>query len=260
MKVISIVNLKGGVGKTTSAINFSYMLAEKGYKVLLIDNDIQGNASAFFDYRKERKANLKTIVDVFNGCEIKQAIYETKYTNLSIIIGEMGIVTVNMELSNMKDISSVLKLHNQLNHIKEDFDYVIIDNAPNMTPNVINALMASNDVIIPLEIDGFSVDGLEEVLKQIKIAKYSGINKTIKLAGVLITKFNSRTKIDKEGEFGLRTGQWTKSKILPVFKNVIHSSVKVKESVMQQIPIVRYNKKSRPAIDYKNAVDEYLSK
>lgn len=254
MRVFAIVNMKGGVAKTTTACNMAYLLAEEGKRVLLVDNDIQGNASAFYEQRKT--AGVPTIADVFRGADLRKAIRPTKYENLFVIMGDMDLASVNMELMarqrNDQGVSAALILKEALGSVADSFDFVIIDCAPNMTPNVINAFLAATDVIVPMEIDGFSIDGLREVENRILEARQS-YNPDCKLAGVLITKFSARTKMDRDGLTFLRE----KTKF-PVFKSVIHMSVKVKESVFAHIPVVEYAKKCRSAVDYRTFIAEIV--
>ena len=250
MRIISIVNMKGGVAKTTTAVNMAYLISKAGQNVLLIDNDIQGNASAFYECRKE--AGMLTIADVFRGADMRAAIRRTKYDRLRVVAGDMDLARVNMELMAEKSADKMLILRQALQNVGP-YDYVIIDCAPNMTPNVINAFMASDDIIVPMEIDGFSIDGLQEVRSRIREAHTSGYNTKVKLRGVLVTKFNARTKMDKEGLKFLQ-----EKTDFPVCKNVIHTSIKVKESVFQHIPVVRYAPKCRPASDYRGFVREIV--
>lgn len=251
MRTFAIVNMKGGVAKTTTACNMAYLLAKQGKRVLLIDNDIQGNASSFFKQRK--MAGQHTIADVFRGAAIKSAIKPTEYENLSVVMGDMDLATVNMELlaDRQRAGRAVIILQEELQTVKDDFDFAIIDCAPNMTPNVINAFMAASDIIVPLEIDGFSIDGLREVETRILEANAAGHK--VRLAGVLVTKYNARTKMDREGLEFLRT----KTKF-PIFDHVIHMSVKVKESVFSHIPVVEYAKRCRPADDYRGFMQELV--
>ncbi|WP_110955737.1 ParA family protein [Anaerosinus massiliensis] len=252
MKIVSIANLKGGVGKSTTAINMAYVLAEKGKKVLIADNDIQSNVSAFFDH-KEIQPN---ITDVFmSGGDIatlRAAIKETKYKNLSILPSTMDLAEANIELAKNSEVEI---LRDCLRSLENDFDYIIIDNAPNMTPNVINAIIASDHIIVPTEIDCFGLDGLDKIKEQVRIAKASELNDNIEIVGVLITKYNGRTKMDREGAQHLRQDKQNK-----LFESMIHLTVKVKESTFQQIPIVRYAKRNRAAVDYIAFVDEYLER
>lgn len=249
MRTFAIVNMKGGVAKTTTACNMAYLMAQNGKCVLLIDNDIQGNASAFYEQRKT--AGTKTVADVFSGASIRDAIRPTRYKNLSVVMGDMDLATVNMELMARRDPRAATILQEALKVVRQDYDYAVIDCAPNMTPNVINAFMAATDIIVPLEIDGFSIDGLREVESRVLEARAAGRN--VSLTGVLVTKFNARTKMDREGLEFLRT----KTKF-PIFHNVIHMSVKVKESVFQHIPVVEYAKKCRPAQDYRAFIAELV--
>lgn len=252
MRTFAIVNMKGGVAKTTTACNMAYLLAKAGKKVLLIDNDIQGNASTFYEQRKT--AGVPTIADVFRGEDIRAAIRPTKYENLFVVMGDMDLAVVNMELMarSKDDASPALILRKALESVAEEFDFTIIDCAPNMTPNVINAFLAATDVIVPMEIDGFSIDGLREVESRVLEARQS-YNPDCKLAGVLITKFSARTKMDNEGLKFLRE----KTKF-PVFQSVIHMSIKVKESVFAHVPVVKYAKKCRPAADYRAFMAEIV--
>lgn len=249
MRTFAIVNMKGGVAKTTTACNMAYLLAQSGKRVLLIDNDIQGNASAFYEQRKT--AGAATVADVFRGAPIREAIRQTRYRNLSVVMGDMDLATVNMELMARRDPRAATILQEALADIRQEYDFAIIDCAPNMTPNVINAFLAATDVIVPLEIDGFSIDGLREVESRVLEARAAGHD--VRLTGVLVTKFNGRTKMDREGLQFLRT----KTKF-PVFHNVIHMSIKVKESVFQHRPVVEYARKCRPAQDYRAFVEELV--
>lgn len=252
MKTFAIVNMKGGVAKTTTACNMAYLLADKGQRVLLVDNDIQGNASTFYEQRKT--AGVPTIADVFRGVPLCDAIRPTKYKNLFVVMGDMDLASVNMELMAGRHAggNSALILREALKSVADRFDFVIIDCAPNMTPNVINAFLAATDVIVPMEIDGFSIDGLREVESRVLEARQT-YNPDCKLAGVLVTKFSARTKMDREGLAFLRE----KTKF-PVFQSVIHMSVKVKESVFSHIPVVEYAKKCKPAADYRAFLSEIV--
>lgn len=252
MKIISIANLKGGVGKSTTAINMAYILTEKEKRVLIVDNDIQSNTSAFFD-RRGMEPNINEVYQSGGNKNIlRAAIRDTRYTNLKILPATMDLATAIIEMSKGGNVT-ILK--DCLRSLEEEFDFVIIDNSPQMTANVINAIIASDDIIVPTEIDCFGLDGLDEIRKQVEVARGSGLNDNIKIAGVLITKYNGRTKMDREGAKQLRQDPQNK-----IFENMIHLTVKVKESTFQQIPIVRYDKRNRAAIDYIGFVDEYLQR
>jgi chromosome partitioning protein len=195
MKIISIENLKGGPGKTTTAINMAYILAEKEKRVLLVDNDPQGNSSKFFGY----EGIQPNINDVYMGKGnediLRAAIKETKYKNLNILPSTDDLAGAIIEMSKAGEITI---LRECLQKLEPDYDFIIIDNSAQMTANVVNAIVASNDIIVPAEIDSFNMDGLDEIKKQIQNIKMSGLNDNVKFAGMLITRYNGRTKIDRE--------------------------------------------------------------
>lgn len=251
MKIISIVNLKGGVAKSTTAINMSYLLASKGKRVLIVDNDIQANSSAFFSLRNM----TPNITDVFRSdgdpAVLTAAIRETRYDNLHILPSTIDLAAAVIEMSRTGRITT---LRDSLRKLT-DYDYIIIDNAPNMTANVINAIFASDEVLVPTDIDGPGIDGLTEIQNQVAMARGSGLANEIRIAGIIITKYDSRTKMDREGAKQLRSVHGDL-----IFKNMIHASVKVKEATIQQVPIVRYDRRNHAAQDYIGLVDEYLAR
>lgn len=259
MKTIAIVNLKGGVGKTVTSINLGVMMAEGKKRTLIIDNDSQGNIATFFDVEKNsRNENVATTADLLrNGDQptIRAAIQKTKYENLFVIAGGEDMEGINIELANQPPMIRYTKFRNALQYIKNDFDIIIIDNNPNMTTNVINSFLVADDIIVPMEVDIFSVKGLTRINKQINQAKK--VNKNIKMAGVLLTRVNAICK--RKNKEVLEELQ---SKKYPVFETMIHSSERVKDSINDGIPLVNYKnaKNIRPARDYRNLYQEYIGK
>lgn len=251
MKVISIINLKGGVAKTVSAINIAYILmAEHGARVLIIDNDKQGNTSKFFglyNYEMDSLSDVLTIKDY----PILNVIHNTKYDGLDLLPANMTLLRANKEI--LLDVSrpQQTRLRKALQSVACDYDFVVIDNAPDLNMSVINALVASQDVIIPIKIDKFAFDGLDILTEQIEEVKE--FNPDIRIAGCLITMFQSNT-VNRQGEEYLRTNLG-----LPVFKTVIRKTVRVDETTFTGIPLLEYAKKSTAAKDYIALVDEYLS-
>lgn len=254
MNITAIVNLKGGVGKTTTAINLAALSAEEGKRTLLIDNDIQGSAGKAFGIKKDRKnPDVVTLADALHKCDaqtMRAAIHATKYPNLHVIPGGMDLVAINNELSKAGGLDALTRLKKCLQYIDGGFVQIYIDNAPNLTPNVINSFVVADEIIIPMEPDGLSADGVEEVIEQVKNLKKARINSNIKLAGILLTRFNDSYKIHKEARHALEQNGY------PVFKTAIHASIKVTASINQMIPLVHYAKKARPAQDYRKLYDE----
>lgn len=249
MKTISIINLKGGVAKTISAINIAYTLVKvHGKKVLLIDNDKQGNTSKFFDlhdYREKSLADLLTDRD----CNIHSVIKSTAYEGLDIIPANMNLLQANKEI--LLDVArpQQTRLRKALSQLNDEYDYCIIDNAPDINMTVINALVATDDVLVPIKVDKFAFDGLEQLLDQ--IANVQEFNENIVFKGCFITMYQ-RNGVNAQGSEYLAS-----STNYPLFHTVIRKTVKVDETTFVGKPLLDY-KKSTAGQDYEKLVKEYL--
>lgn len=249
MKTISIINLKGGVAKTVSAINIAYTLVEKhGKRVLLIDNDKQGNTSKFFGLYDPESDGLSELLTV-RGLDVDNVIYKTAYEGLDIITANMNLLRANKEI--LMDVSrpQQTRLRKKLESVKEQYDYVIIDNAPDLNMTVVNALVASDDVLIPIKIDQFSFDGLEQILEQIE--DVSEFNSEIRFAGCFVTMYQ-RSSVNTQG------AELLEQQGYPVFATRIRKTVKVDEMTFTGKPLLEYAKRSTACVDYVALVDEYL--
>lgn len=249
MRTLAIFNMKGGVAKTTTACNTAHLLAKAGWRVLLLDNDAQGNASSFF--QRGKTARYKTMADVFLGAPIQSAIQHTNYENLDIVVSNMKLADANEKIKEQGRQADFI-LYNVLASVARNYDIAIIDCAPGKAPNIDNALIAATDVLVPLEIDGYSLEGLHNVQAEVLKARAKGSH--CKILGILICKFEKRTNLGRDGLKYLHQQNW------PVFKTVIHASVKVKEAVFKRLPLTEYSKKCRPAADYKEFVRELVPK
>ena len=235
MKTISIINLKGGVAKTLTADSMAHVLATLHNKrVLLVDNDKQGNTSKAFGVHSY---DDKSISDVLTARRLdpREVIKKTRFQNIDVMPANMTLI------------------RSALNAIAEEnfYDFCIIDNAPDINISTINALVASDDVIIPIKIDKYAFDGLEELKEQIEDTR-DDLNPRLRLAGCLITCF-IRADAEKRGEAWLRSRPE-----YPVFDTRIRYSDKVTESTFSEIPIVEYSRRSGTAMDYIAFVREYL--
>ncbi len=254
MKVISILNLKGGVGKTVSSINIAYTLSTLHNKrVLLIDNDKQGNTSKFFGLHDEKRAGVQDILtyDEIEDEELKisEVIQKTKYENIDVITANMNLLVAEKMVLIDTSSSQQTRLKDFLQPIANDYDYCIVDNAPDLGMSVINALVFSDDVLIPIKIDKFSFDGLNQLLKEINKVKRK-FNPSINFKGCFVTMFQSNN-INKNG------GVWLDSNY-PMFNTKIRKTVKVDESTFHGEPLLEYAEDSTATVDYVNLVDEYL--
>lgn len=252
MKVISIINLKGGVGKTVSAINIAHVLsAVHGARVLLVDNDKQGNASKFFG---GHGYDAPSIADVLSGAmlPIQQAIRPTAYDRLSIVPANMNLLRANSALLIDTSRSRDYRLRRALQTIDDQFDWCVVDNAPDINISVINALMATDDVLIPVKLDRFAVDGLEELWEQVDDVRES--NERLRSAICFFTMFQANN-VNRQGNEWLRGIEK-----YDIFQTVIRNTVKVSETTYSGKPLLDYSKNCTAAKDYVTLVAEYLER
>lgn len=250
MKTISVINLKGGVGKTISAINIAYVLvAEHGARVLLIDNDKQGNTSKFFNVHSYDEPSIADVLTV-KGFSVEQVIKHTGYSGLDVIPANMLLLRANKEI--LLDASRVqqTRLMKALQAVADAYDYCVIDNAPDLNMSVINALVASQDALIPVKVDKFAFDGLEQIAEQIEEVR--DWNAEIKIAGCFITMF-AQNNVNAQGNAYL-----TEQTIFHIFNTKIRKTVKVDETTFTGKPLQQYSKNCTAARDYVALVDEYL--
>ena len=161
MRTVSIINLKGGVAKTTSSINIAYILTQRGYKVLLVDNDKQGDCSRGLNRRTIDGDGIDRIM-LDRHPDMENLIHETDYENLDIITANLGLLTANMEVTMDRVRPQQNRLKKALQQVVERYDFCVVDNAPDINISVINALTAANDVLIPVEVDDNTLEGMKE--------------------------------------------------------------------------------------------------
>ncbi len=256
-KIISIANQKGGVGKTTSSINLAAALGKEGKKTLLIDLDSQGNASTGLGYNNGDFAH--DIYDVMIGkCSAHEAIIKTKFKNLSIIPSTINLAGLDVEfIKNMLENSS-FKLNEQLREaltpIRDEYDYIIIDCQPSLGNTTINALVASDSIIIPVQCEFYALEGITQLLNTI-IMVQSNMNPNLRIEGVLLTMLDGRTNIGLEVIEEVR--KYFKNK---VFNTIIPRLVRLAEAPSHGKPISDYEPESRATLAYQNLAKEVISR
>lgn len=267
MRVISIISLKGGTGKTTTAVNIAYTLAAvHNKKVLIIDNDKQGNTSKSFKRYDTEDTNTIARVMLQRNVDVSEVIKSTAYEGIDIITANMDLLEANLRtivdtgrqqqtrfkkaLENAKVIDRGWAKFDYL-PLTEAYDYCIIDNAPDINMSIINALVMSNDVIVPIFMDQYSFDGLDILLDQIAQVK-EDFNENLNFAGCLITQYQNN-EVNNQGI------EWLKAHDIPIFKQQIRrTEKKVSESTFAKMPLVEYSVRCGAAQDYKKFVLEYL--
>lgn len=256
-KVISLVNQKGGVGKTTTSINLSSSLGHLGKKVLLIDLDPQSNSTTGLGVNKSSIEN--SIYEVITGaCDIKKAIIKTKFKNLSVIPSMINLAGVDIELVQKgfknEDFKIGEQLKGQIDSIKKDYDFIIIDCPPSLGLLTTNALAASDSVLIPVQCEYFALEGVTQLLNTI-ILTQSKINPKLDIEGVLLTMLDGRTLLGLEVVEDVR--KFFKEK---VFNTIIPRLIKLVEAPSHGKPIIEYDEKSRGAEAYMNLAKEVIER
>ena len=256
-KVISLVNQKGGVGKTTTSINLSSSLGHLGKKVLLIDLDSQSNTTTGLGF--ERGKYKKSIYDVImNACDIKDAIIKTPFKNLSVIPSVIDLAGSEMELVQIsvqeKDFIMTEQLKKQIDTIKDRYDFILIDCPPSLGILTLNALSASNSVLIPIQCEFYSLDGVNLLLRTI-LNVQKAVNPELEIEGVLLTMLDGRTLLGLQVVEDVR--KFFNEK---VFSTIIPRLVKLVEAPSHGKPIIEYDPKSKGALAYLNLAKEVIDR
>ena len=253
MKTISIINLKGGVAKTLTADSMAHVLATLHNKrVLLVDNDKQGNTSKAFGVHSY---DDKSISDVLTARRLdpREVIKKTRFENIDVMPANMTLIRANMEVLMDSTRPQQTRLRSALNTIAAEnfYDFCIIDNAPDINISTINALVASDDVIIPIKIDKYAFDGLEELKEQIDNTR-EDLNPQLRFCGCFVTQYDRTNEADTQGEEFLKTLEY------PVFDTHIRKTPKMKPSTFERLPIILYSPRCGASADYKALVEEWL--
>ncbi len=256
-KIISLVNQKGGVGKTTTSINLAAALGKEGKKVLLIDFDPQGNASTGLGLNNNDFDN--DIYMVITGREeIKKAIIKTKFKNLSVIPATINLAGVDVEFVQRMLEDNTFKPNEQLriilSEVSEVYDYIIIDCQPSLGILTMNALVASDSVIIPVQCEYFALEGITQLLNSI-IRVQNNMNPNLRIGGVLLTMLDGRTNIGLEVIEEVRKCFKTR-----VFNTIIPRLVRLVEAPSHGKPISDYDPTSRATLAYQNLAKEVISR
>ena len=249
-KVIAIANQKGGVGKTTTSINLSTVLAKRNKKVLMIDADPQGNATSGFGIEKEFESSVYDVL--INDISMKATILQTNIKNLYICPSDINLAGAEVELVSM--MSREQRLKEKLEEVRDMFDYVIIDCPPSLGLITLNAFTAANSVLIPVQCEYYALEGLGQLINTINLVK-KHLNKDLKIEGALLTMFDIRTNLSNQ--VVNEVNKYFENK---VFKTVIPRNVKLSEAPSYGLPIALYDPRSKGAKCYEKFGRELIKK
>ena len=247
-KIISVANQKGGVGKTTTTINLSTMLAKRGKKVLLIDADPQGNATS--GVGAEKDVEFSTYDILATDVEMEQAVEKTIIKNLLVCPSDINLAGAEVELVSM--MSREQRLKEKLEPVKDKYDYIFIDCPPSLGLITLNAFTASDSVLIPVQCEYYALEGLGQLINTIEIVKRH-LNKDLYIEGALLTMYDIRTNLSNQVVKEIK--KYFNNK---VYKTIIPRNVRVSEAPSYGLPITVYDPHSKGAKSYEKLGKEFL--
>ena len=248
-KIIAIANQKGGVGKTTTSINLSTILAKKGKKVMLIDADPQGNATSGLGIDKEVENSLYDVL--INEVDIISTLKDTCIKTLKICPSNMNLAGAEVELVSM--MSREQRLKEKIDEIKDNFDFIIIDCPPSLGLITLNSLTASDSVLIPVQCEYYALEGLGQLINTINLVKRH-LNKSLEIEGAVLTMYDMRTNLSNQVVREVKKYFGDK-----VYKTVIPRNIKLSEAPSFGMPITIYDPKSKGARCYEKLAKEVLN-
>ena len=256
MQIISVINQKGGVGKTTTVINLAAGLSQLNKKILVIDLDPQGNATTGLGLSNTDNSS-DTIYGVLNGTkEIFQAIKKTQFENLDLITSNVDLSGLEVETANDTNRAFILKrkLAAYLNDSRGNYDYILIDCPPSLSLLTVMALVCSSSLLVPLQTEFFALEGLTQLIKTIERIKVS-LNPELKIRGILLTMYDKRNKLSSQVEKEARDYFSEK-----VYSTVIPRNVRLSEAPSHGVPVLIYDKNCPGSKSYYSFTDEFMTR
>ena len=248
-RVIAIANQKGGVGKTTTSINLSAALAEKGKKVLVIDTDPQGNTTSGFGIEKNELEN--TIYELLLGeCSVQDCVIKDAYEGVAIIPSNVNLAAVEIELVDAKNREFILK--KEIDWVRDEYDFAIIDCPPSLSMLTVNAMTAADSVLVPIQCEYYALEGLSQLIHTVNLVK-ERLNPELDMEGVVFTMYDARTNLSLQVVENVKSVLKQK-----IFDTVIPRNVRLAEAPSYGMPINKYDPKSAGAESYAALAEEVI--
>ena len=251
-RVIAIANQKGGVGKTTTAINLSACLAEAGKKILVIDIDPQGNTTSGFGIDKNEIEN--TVYELMlDECSIKESMLTVEgIDGLTIIPSNVNLAGAEIELLGINDKEYILK--NAVDYVKEDYDFIIIDCPPSLNMLTVNAMTTADTVLVPIQCEYYALEGISQLIHTIDLVQ-ERLNANLKMEGVVFTMYDARTNLSSDVVNTVKENLNTM-----VYQTIIPRNVRLAEAPSHGLPINLYDPRSTGAESYRNLAKEIMNR
>ncbi len=250
-KIVAVANQKGGVGKTTTTVNLSACVAQRGKRVLVVDLDPQGNSTSGLGVQKDEITHSSYDI-LINHAEVKEAVQPTQVQLLNIIGANIQLAGAEVELVGMLAREQVLK--NALSSLRDDYDYVFIDCPPSLGLLTINALTAADTLLVPIQCEYYALEGLSQLMNTVKLVRMH-LNPNLDVEGVVLTMFDARTNLSSQVVAEVK--KFFKNK---VYDTIIPRSIRLGEAPSYGLPITLYDPKCNGATAYVQLAEELLQK